>query len=40
VFTTQPVLVVLDLDRKMRVKADASEYATGRVLSMKYEDKK
>jgi len=31
---------VLDLDRKMRVEADASKYATGRVLSMKCKDEK
>jgi len=36
----QPVLVVLDLDKEMRVEADASEYATEEVLFMKYEDKK
>jgi len=34
------VLIALDLDKEMRVKADASEYTTGGVLSMKYEDKK
>jgi len=39
-FTTQPVLVALDLDKKMRVETDASEYATGGVLSMKCEDEK
>jgi len=39
-FTTEPVLVTLDLDKKMRVEADVSDFATGRVLSMKYEDKK
>ena len=40
VFTIQPVLVVPDLDKKMRVKADTLEYATGGVLSMRYEDNK
>jgi len=40
VFTTQPVLVVPDLDKEMRVEADASEYATGGVLLMKCKDKK
>jgi len=39
-FTTEPVLAILDIDRKMRVKADASDYATGGVLSTKYEDGK
>jgi len=34
------ILVALDLDKKMRVEADASEYTTGGVLSMKCEDKK
>jgi len=34
------VLVAPDLDKEMRVEADASEYATGGVLSMKYEDEK
>ena len=40
VFTMRPVLVVPDLDEEMRVKADASEYATGEVLSIKCGDKK
>ena len=40
VFIIRPVLVVSNLDKEMRVKADASEYATGGVLSIKYEDKK
>jgi len=34
------MLVVPDIDKEMRVEADASEYATGGVLSMKYEDEK
>jgi len=34
----KPVLVVLDLDKEFRVKADASNYATGGVLSMKCSD--
>jgi len=37
---TEPVLVTPDLDREMRVKADASDFAMGGVLSMKCEDKK
>jgi len=37
-FTTEPVLVILDLDKEMRVKADASDFAMGGVLSMKCED--
>jgi len=36
----QPVLVVLDLDKEMRVEVDTSEYAIGGVLSIKYEDEK
>jgi len=40
VLKTQPVLVVPDLDKEMKVEADMSEYTTGGVLSMKYEDKK
>ena len=39
-FTTQLVLVVPDLDKEMRVEADALEYATGGVLSMRCEDNK
>jgi len=38
VFTTKPVLAALDLDKKFRVEADASNYATGGVLSMKCSD--
>jgi len=40
VFTTKPVLAASDLDKEFRVKADASNYATGGVLSMKCSDKK
>jgi len=32
--------VALDLDKKIRVEADALKYATGGVLSMRYEDNK
>jgi len=38
VFMTKPVLVAPDLDKEFRVEADASNYATGGVLSMKYSD--
>jgi len=38
VFTTRPVLATPDLDREFRVKADASNFATGGVLSVKCED--
>ena len=37
-FTEEPVLAALDLDKKMRMEADASDYATGGVLSMECED--
>ena len=39
-FTKEPVLVVLDLDKKMRMEGDASDYTIGEVLSMECEDKK
>jgi len=40
IFMSEPVLAAPDLDKEMRVEADASDYATGRVLSMKCEDKR
>ena len=40
VFTTEPVLTILDIDRKMRVEADALDYAMGGVLSTKCENRK
>jgi len=40
VFTTEPILAILDIDKEMRVEADASDYATGEVLSTKCEDGK
>jgi len=39
-FMTEPVLVTPDLDKEMRVEADASDFAIGGVLSMKCEDKR
>jgi len=33
-FTKEPVLVAPDIDKKMRIEVDASDYATGGVLSM------
>ena len=39
-FITELVLVMPDLDKEMRIEADASDFATGGVLSMKCEDKK
>ena len=40
VFTTESILAIPDIDREMRVKANTSDYATGRVLSTKCEDGK
>ena len=39
-FMIEPVLVIPDLDREMRVKVDTSDFVTERVLSMKCEDEK
>ena len=39
-FTTEPVLAIPDIDREMRVEADALDYATEEVLSMKCKDGK
>ena len=39
-FITEPVLVTPDWNKEMRVEADASDFATGGVLSMKCEDEK
>jgi len=39
-FTMEPVLVIPDLDKEMRVKADASDFVTGGVLSIKCKDEK
>jgi len=40
VFTTEPVLAIPDINREMRVEADASDYATGEVLLTKCENGK
>ena len=37
VFTTEPVLAIPDINREMRVEADASDYTIGGVLSTKCE---
>ena len=37
-FTEEPVLVALDIDKKIRMEVDASDYATGGVLSMECGD--
>jgi len=39
-FMQEPVLAVPDLDKKMRMEVDVSDYATGGVLSMEGEDEK
>ena len=39
-FITKPILVVLDLDKKIRMEVDASDYVTGRVLLMKCIDER
>jgi len=40
IFISKLVLAALDLDKEFRVEADASNYATGGVLSMKCSDEK
>ena len=40
VFTTEPVLAIPDINREIRVEADASDYTTRGVLSIKCEDGK
>ena len=40
IFTTRPLLVAPDLDKEFKVKADASNFVTGGVLSIKCEDNK
>jgi len=40
IFTSQPLLVPLDLDRELRVEANASNFAMGGVLSIKGKDNK
>jgi len=37
---TEPVLITPDLDKKMKVEVDTSDFAIGRVLSMKCEDER
>jgi len=39
IFITKPVLATPDLDKEFRVEADASNYATGGILSIKCSDK-
>jgi len=40
VFILELVLVVLDLDRKIWIKANTSNYTTGEMLLVKYKDEK
>ena len=40
IFMTKPVLVAPDLDKEFWVETNASNYATGGVLSMKCSDEK
>ena len=40
VFTTRPVLVVLDLDKKIRIEVNILKYTTEGVLLMKCENEK
>ena len=40
VFTIEPILAIPDIDREIRVKVDALDYATGGVLSTKCKDGK
>jgi len=37
---SEPVLAAPDLDKEMRVEADASDYAMGGVLSIKCKDER
>ena len=39
-FTKEPVLVAPDLDKKIRMKVDTSDYTIEEILSMKCEDKR
>ena len=37
-FTEEPVLAMPDIDKKIRMEVNASDYATGGVLSMECKD--
>jgi len=39
-FTVKLILVAPDLNKKMRIEVDASDYATRKMLSMEFEDGK
>ena len=40
VFTIEPVLAILDIDKEMRVEANALDYATRGMLLTKYKNGK
>jgi len=40
IFTMEPMLAAPNLDKKMRVQVDMSDYAMGGVLLMKCKDEK
>ena len=40
IFMKEPVLAVLDLDKKMRIEVNMSDYATREVLSMECENRR
>jgi len=37
-FTKKPVLAIPDLNKRMRMEVDTSDYTMGEMLSMEYED--
>ena len=39
-FTVKLILVAPDLNKKMRIEVDASDYTTREILSMEFEDEK
>ena len=39
-FTKQPILTMVDTTKELCIKSDASDFATGAVLSMKCDDDK
>ena len=40
IFMKEPVLAVLDLDKKMRIEVNMSDYTTREVLSMECENRR
>ena len=39
-FTIEPILIILDLDKKIKIEVDMSNYVVKGVLSMKHVDKR